>query len=346
MKFDLTDDQQVIQRTVQEIFADRLTGERLRTHVDAGTTDGDLWDEIRGLGFAGLAVPEEHGGQGLGLLELGLVCEAAGSALAPVPLVANAGAGLVVQAAGDAEQHASLLPRIAEGGSGASFAVLERGLDPLAISPDADGPLLVVDGGTAYVAQSGTAVEPASTIDLLRRYRSVRACGDGVVAFPGDASGAVDAIEVILSAELTGVAQRALDLAVAYAKEREQFGRKIGTYQGVSHRCAMMLIDIETARSTWRYACWVAGAEPASLPLAASTAKVAAVTAAIHATTSSLQVLGGIGFTWEHDIHLLLRRARVGANVLGTAAAHRRRIARDVTAHTGGGTRPTPETVP
>jgi alkylation response protein AidB-like acyl-CoA dehydrogenase len=327
MKFDLTDEQQTIQRTVEEILADRVTGERLRARLDDGRPDVALWDELRALGFAGLTVPEAHGGQGLGLLELGLVCEALGAALAPVPLLANAATGLLVHATGDEHQRAALLPAIADGGAPASFAVLRDGVDPLAIDADGDGPLVVVADGRAWIAGPATDIEPVQTIDLLRRYRRVRA-GEGGVALPGDPGAAVDAIEILLAAELTGVAQRALDLAVAYAKEREQFGRKIGSFQGVSHRCATMLLDVETARSTWRYACWVAGNQPDQLALATSTAKAAAVTAACNATAGSLQVLGGIGFTWEHDVHLLLRRARVGAQVLGSASEHRRRIAR------------------
>ena len=335
MRFELTDDQQTIERTVTDLLAARLPPERLRERLTDGRPDTALWDELRGLGFAGIAVPEEHGGQGLGLLELGLVCEALGAALAPVPLLVNAAAGLVIAAAGDGAQRAALLPGIADGAAPGWVAVLQGGVDPLAIAPDLDGgPLVVVDGATAAVAGPDASVEPFDTIDLLRRYRTVRGPGSGagVQPLPGDPAAAVDAIEILIAAELTGVAQRALDLAVAYAKEREQFGRKIGSFQGVSHRCAMLLVEVETARSTWRYACWAAAHEPAGLPLAASTAKVAAIDAAAHATAGSLQVLGGIGFTWEHDIHLLLRRARVGGLVLGSAREHRRRIARRLTA--------------
>jgi alkylation response protein AidB-like acyl-CoA dehydrogenase len=132
---------------------------------------------------------------------------------------------------------------------------------------------------------------------------------------------------VALSAELVGIAQRAQDMAVAYAKQREQFGRPIGSYQAVSHRCAQMLYDTEEARSLTYYAAWCADAEPGSLLLAASMAKARASDAARSVTNAALQVFGGIGFTWEHDLHLFLKRAEVSAQMLGTAREHRDRVA-------------------
>ena len=138
---------------------------------------------------------------------------------------------------------------------------------------------------------------------------------------------ALDRIEVALAAELVGVAQRAMEMAVAYAKEREQFGRPIGTNQAVSHRCAQMLLEVESARSTTLYAAWCADHEPESLPLAASMAKAYASDAARRVTTSSLQVHGGIGFTWEHDLHFFLKRAQTDAHLFGSPRSHRERVA-------------------
>ena len=132
---------------------------------------------------------------------------------------------------------------------------------------------------------------------------------------------------VAIAAELTGVAQRALDMAVAYAKEREQFDRPIGAYQAVSHACAGMLYDVEEARSLTYYAAWAADAEPESLPLAAAMAKARASDAAWEVTKAAIQAHGGIGFTWEHDLHFLLKRARAGGQLLGTASEHRERVA-------------------
>jgi alkylation response protein AidB-like acyl-CoA dehydrogenase len=132
---------------------------------------------------------------------------------------------------------------------------------------------------------------------------------------------------VAVAAELTGVAQHAMEFAVEYARERKQFDRPIGAYQAVSHRCAQMLLEVEGARSTTYYAGWTADAEPDSLPLAASMAKAYASDAGWRVSASALQVLGGIGFTWEHDLHFFLKRAKVDGSLYGTAAEHRERVA-------------------
>jgi alkylation response protein AidB-like acyl-CoA dehydrogenase len=118
-----------------------------------------------------------------------------------------------------------------------------------------------------------------------------------------------------------------MDMAVEYAKEREQFGRPIGAYQGVSHACAKMLYDVEEARSLTYAAAWAADAEPESLPLAAAMAKARASEAAWDVCKAAIQVHGGIGFTWEHDLHFLLKRARADARLFGTAGQHKERVA-------------------
>jgi len=132
---------------------------------------------------------------------------------------------------------------------------------------------------------------------------------------------------VALAAELVGVGQRALEMAVEYARDRKQFDRPIGAYQAVSHTCADMLLHVESARSTTLYAAWAAGSEPESLPLAAAMAKSYASDAGWKATSSALQVLGGIGFTWEHDLHFFLKRARTDGSLYGSARQHRERVA-------------------
>ncbi len=132
---------------------------------------------------------------------------------------------------------------------------------------------------------------------------------------------------VAVAAELVGLGQRAMEMAVEYAKEREQFERPIGAYQGVSHACAKMLYDVEEARSLTYAAAWAADAEPDSLPLAAAMAKARASEAAWDVCKASIQVHGGIGFTWEHDLHFLLKRARADAQLFGTAGQHKERVA-------------------
>src|SRR4029078_1681507 len=130
---------------------------------------------------------------------------------------------------------------------------------------------------------------------------------------------------VALAAGSTGLAQRALEMSVAYAKDRQQFGRPIGAYQAVAHRCAQMLLETEGSRSASYYAGWTADSERESLPQAGAMAKAYASDAGWRVTASALQVHGGIGFTWEHDLHFFLKRARTDGALVGSAAAHRER---------------------
>jgi alkylation response protein AidB-like acyl-CoA dehydrogenase len=162
-------------------------------------------------------------------------------------------------------------------------------------------------------------------IDSTRSYATVGA--DAGEPLPGDIDAARDRIAVALAAELTGIAQRAMDMSVAYAKERHQFDRPIGAYQAVSHACAGMLYDVEEARSLTYYAAWAADAEPESLPIAAAMAKARASDAAWDVTKAAIQAHGGIGFTWEHDLHFLLKRARAGGQMYEPASRHRDRVA-------------------
>jgi len=143
----------------------------------------------------------------------------------------------------------------------------------------------------------------------------------------GDASRALDLIATATAAELVGISQRALEMAVEYAKDRKQFDRQIGAYQAVSHVCAEMLKQVEGARSLVYYAGWTAGAAPDELPIAASMAKAYASDAGWFTTASSLQVHGGIGFTWEHDLHWFLKRAKTDGVLYGSARDHRERVA-------------------
>ena len=135
-----------------------------------------------------------------------------------------------------------------------------------------------------------------------------------------------------LAAESTGVAQRTLEMAVAYAKDREQFGRPIGAYQAVSHRCAQMLLETENSRSAVYGAAWAADADPDALPLSASMAKAYASDAGWRVPDASIQVHGGIGFTWEHDLHFFLKRGRANASMYGDARWHREQVAKKVLA--------------
>jgi alkylation response protein AidB-like acyl-CoA dehydrogenase len=326
MNFGLDDEQREIQSTAREFLADRFKPEVVRELAESRSYDDDLWRQIAELGWPGIAVAESDGGQGLGIVELALIAEQAGYALAPTPLMSTWNAALFLSEGSD-EQRERWLPRVASGETLGAAAFDPRTDD--AIVPDADGAaVLVLSAGedAARIVEPGAArIEPLDLVDTTRRYFRVSA--DGGESLAGDVDAAADRAVVSLAAELTGVAQRALDMAVAYAKEREQFGRPIGAYQAVSHRCAQMLYDVEESRSLTYYAAWCAGAEPGSLPLASSMAKARASDAARDVTAAALQVFGGIGFTWEHDVHFLLKRARVSAELLGTARQHRDRVA-------------------
>jgi alkylation response protein AidB-like acyl-CoA dehydrogenase len=326
MNFDFSDDQQAIKRTAKELLADRFTAERVRELAEGERYADDVWGELCELGWAGIFLDEEEGGQGLGTVELMILCEELGYAMAPVPLLSNAAAGLVLQAAGSEEQRRRWLPGIASGEQRGTVGLVSNG--EAALVPDADSAAMIVlvDGEGGTVVEAGAAeVEPVSTIDLTRRYARVRADGGDPLA--GDPRPGLDRAAVALAAELVGVAQRALEMAVDYARERKQFGRPIGSYQAVSHRCAEMLLEVETARSCTYYAAWAADAEPETLPLAAAMAKAYASDAGWRVTAAALQVLGGIGFTWEHDLHFLLKRARVDGALYGSAREHRERVA-------------------
>ena len=326
MNFDFSDDEQAIKRTAKDLLADRFKLERVRELAEAGTYDEDAWKELCELGWPGIFVDEQYGGQGLGIVELIILMEELGYTLAPVPFLSNAAAGLMIQAAGSDEQKQRWLPGIASG-EARGAAALVRG-DEAKLVPDGDSAEVIVlcaDGGVSVVERSAADVEPVATMDSTRRYARVRAGGGEPL--PGEVGPGVGAGLLAVSAELTGVAQRAMEMAVEYARDRKQFGRPIGAYQAVSHRCAQMLLETEGARSATYYGAWTADAQPEELELAASMAKAYSSDAGWRVCSSSLQVHGGIGFTWEHDLHFFLKRAKVDALLWGSASEHRDRVA-------------------
>jgi alkylation response protein AidB-like acyl-CoA dehydrogenase len=185
--------------------------------------------------------------------------------------------------------------------------------------------VLVEGGALTLVPAADAAIDAVESIDQTRRYGAVSGAGEPL---PGDGSAAIDRAAVAVSAELVGICQRALEMGVAYVKDRKQFDTPVGAYQAVSHRCAQMLRETESARSATYYAAWAAGAEPERLPEAAALAKAAASEGGREVTASNIQVHGGIGFTWEADAHWLFKRAQMDSALLGGAGAHRARLAR------------------
>jgi alkylation response protein AidB-like acyl-CoA dehydrogenase len=321
--FGFSDEQQEIQRTARDLLSARYTPAKLRELAESRSYDDAIWSEIRELGWPGIAIPEGHGGQGLGMVELVILCEELGYVCAPSPFLSNAIAGLVIAEGGTDSQRARWLPGIASG-----QALGAAALDPNdpALVADAEGAavlVLPVEDAGGLVEAKDAEIEPLELIDATRSYARVSA----PEAEPIQVETGLYRGMVATSAELVGLSQKALEMAVAYAKEREQFGRPIGSYQAVSHRCANMLYDVEEARSLTYYAAWCADAEPESLVLAAHMAKARSSDTAASVTNAALQVFGGIGFTWEHDLHFLLKRAEVMSQILGTATQHRARVA-------------------
>ena len=326
MNFDLNDEQQEIKRTAHEFLGARFKPEKVRELADAGSYDDALWKEISELGWPGIAIAEQDGGQGLGMVELAVLLEESGYSCAPSPLLGTAGAALVISAAGSDEQRSEWLPKLASGEATGAFGGFADGESTIFCDLPRADVVVTFDGEGALLAPvSEVDFEPFKAIDSTRSYGMVtEATGDRL---PGDADAGRDRLAIAIAAELTGIAQRTLEMAVDYARERQQFGRPIGSYQAVSHRCAAMLLATEESRSLTYYAAWAADAEPESLPLAAAMAGARSADAGWQVPADALQVFGGIGFTWEHDLQFWLKRGRVAGRMLGTPRDHRDRVA-------------------
>lgn len=321
MNFDFTDDQRAIKETARDLLASRFKLERLRELAESKTYADDAWSEVSELGWPGIFIAEEHGGQGLGALELVILLEELGYVLAPLPFLSNAAAGLILQDAGATDRLAG----VASGEQRGTVGVVKDGKANLV--PDAEQAdfIVLLDGTEATLVERGDAqVEAIDAIDPTRRYATVTASGGESL---GDVSRGRDLIALAVAAELVGIGQRVMEMAVEYAKDRKQFDRPIGAYQAVSHACAEMLKKVEGSRSLVYYAGWAADAAPDEFSLAASAAKAYASDMGWEVSASALQVHGGIGFTWEHDLHWFLKRAKTDGVLYGSARDHRERVA-------------------
>lgn len=328
MDFGLSADQREIQRTARELLAERARPERVREHAESRSFDEALWRELCQLGWPGIAISEEYGGQGLGLVELAILCEELGRTLAPVPFLPCVLASLVIERAGSPEQRARWLAGLAGGETIGALGSARDGVAELVIGAPAAQLLVLVEDGTArMLTREQVEVEPVDSIDPTRPAALVRAGADVGEGLAGDVGGGIDRALVAIASELVGVSERALEMTVAYVKERKQFGVPVGAYQAVSHRCAQMLLDIEKARAATAFAAWAADADPQRLGEAAAMAKAAASEGGVEVTTSAIQAHGGIGFTWEADVHWLYKRALLDAALLGGAKRQRVRLA-------------------
>jgi alkylation response protein AidB-like acyl-CoA dehydrogenase len=328
MDFGLDADQREIQRTARELLAERARPERVREHAEAGRLDDSLWRELCGLGWPGIAIAEVYGGQGLGMVELSILCEELGRVLAPVALLPSVLAAVLIERGGSSEQRAHWLPGLASGETIGALASAREGVAELVVGAPAAQVLVLLEGeGARVYAREEVEVEELAAIDPTRPAALVRAAAGAGEALAGDVRGGIDRALVAIAAELVGVSERALDMTVAYVKERKQFGVPVGAYQAVSHRCAQMLLDTEKARATTSFAAWAADADPERLGEAAAMAKAAASEVGVEVTASAIQAHGGIGFTWEADVHWLYKRALLDAALLGGAKPQRARLA-------------------
>ena len=329
MNFDFTEDQHEIKKTARDLLGSRSSLAKVREAAEAKAYDDALWKELVELGWPGIAIAEEHGGQGLGAVELAILAEELGYAVAASPFLSTVMAAEAIGAGGTAEQQAAWLPGLASGEITGALG----GAGGLVGDADAAAVIVLVgDDGIARVLPRADAdVTVVDSVDPTRR--AARVFAPPTHGEPlADSEAAVDRATVPVAAELVGVSQRALEMTLAYVKDRKQFDTPVGAYQAVAHKCAQMLKDTEGARSATYFAAWAADAEPERLPEAASLAKAAASDGGRDVTAAAIQAHGGIGFTWEADVHWLYKRAQVDAALLGTSGKHRARLARLLTA--------------
>lgn len=352
-----TEEQDLIRSTARQFLENRQGIEKVRELMmsDDGS-DQVLWKEMAEMGWTGLAIPEEHGGSGLSAVEMGVLLEEMGRAVTPGPFFASAVlATTVIQEIGTGTQQANLLPPLAAGERIASLAIFEEARDWSPHSPsttatregdgwvidgtkrsvlsglEADSLLVTAatdDGVGVFVVDSGAdgviaTSEPA--LDPTRRqatvaFRSVSVADEARLG-DGDATAGLRRVLALattaLAAEQVGGAQRCMEMSVDYAKTRYQFGRPIGSYQSIKHRCANMLMKVEHAKSAAYYGARVTE-DPDELAIAAPLAGAVASEGYVWVAGENIQVHGGIGFTWEHDAHIYLKRAKASSLLLGS----------------------------
>jgi alkylation response protein AidB-like acyl-CoA dehydrogenase len=316
MSIAITDDHRALAQTVSEFLGARGARGTARNLLEA-KTEGlpDFWGELGKLGWLGLHLPEEYGGSGFGLPELVIVAEQFGRAVAPGPFVPTVIASAVIAAAAPPDLQARLLPGLA---SGSTIGAVALGGDVadgtgnagIAASGHLADVLLVAQGEDVLVvetADGGVKTEVPANLDPTRRIARVTLTGAPATVLPGARGLLTDLARLLFAAEATGVAREVTGQASEYAKIREQFGRPIATFQAVKHHCANMLVATELATA----AVWDAAraAHGDQLSYTAAIAATLTVPAAVNNAQLNIQVHGGIGFTWEHDAHLYLRRA-------------------------------------
>jgi 3-oxochol-4-en-24-oyl-CoA dehydrogenase len=347
MPLSITEEHRALAQTVASLLAKHKALAAARDLLESGDEAlPGFWTELAGLGLLGLHLPEELGGSGFGLPELLVVAEQLGRYVAPGPFVPTVITSTVIAAAGPEDLRKHLLPGLADGSvigaaalggdvtysegtaSGKAGAVISGALADVLLVPSGDDVLVIEK------ALGGVTARVPANLDPSRRAAKVTLDAAPATVLPGARVLLASIARTVLAAEAAGIAAEVTTMASEYAKIRVQFGRPIGTYQAVKHHCANMLVDAELAVAS----AWDAGRAGATggdqLSYAAAIAAALAIPAAVHNAQLNIQVHGGIGFTWEHDAHLFLRRAAAIAAVAGAEQA-----AIDVTDLVRGGVR-------
>jgi alkylation response protein AidB-like acyl-CoA dehydrogenase len=369
VNFAFSEEQEELRKAVRRFLDDKSPEAEVRRLMDTTEGyDPAVWSQMADqLGLQGLIIPEEFGGSGYTYVELIVVLEEMGRALLCSPYFSSVAlAANLLLVAGDDSAKKDYLPGIASGSTIATVALAEASgrWDEEGVTLEASGSggswalsgekLYVLDGHTAdlilVAARSGSGISvfavdkgasgltatPLSTMDQTRKQakltfddtpgRLVGADGSGWASI----SKMLDLAAVALAAEQVGGAQKVLDMAVEYAKVRVQFGRPIGSFQAIKHKCADMLLEVESAKSAAYYAGWAAAEDNDELPVVASLAKSYCSEAYFHATAENIQIHGGIGFTWEHPAHLYFKRAKSSELLFGDPTYHRELLAQRI----------------
>jgi acyl-CoA dehydrogenase len=350
MQFDFNEQQTEFREEARRFLAAECPPERVRKALEGGGFDRALWQGVAEMGFLGIAIPEEHGGLGLGYLELCAVAEEFGRSLAPLPILSSIYlAAEAIKSFGTAEQRAEWLPKIAAGSTIGCLASVEgeRLTEKSVRATFANGSVNgtkapVLDGDIADVAivlvregdslslalvdlsQSAVARTTLETLDPTRSQAELVFTNAAAERLGERGEGwamlqtLLDRAAVLVAFEQIGGADRALEMGRDYALERMAFGRQIGSFQAIKHMLADMYVSATLARSNAYYGAWALSTGAAELPRAAATARVSATNAFRHCAKNNVQVHGGMGFTWQMDCHLFYRRSNQLALALGS----------------------------
>jgi alkylation response protein AidB-like acyl-CoA dehydrogenase len=355
VEFSLNDEQRDLQRTLRDFVERHASGKVVRDAAER--SDGfsaPVWVRLTGeMELTGLAIDPRHGGTGASFVEVGIALEELGRSLVPVPFLVTVTAAHTLGGPGiDAERAAPLLERITGGcvaavslgensvsSTGASGAVTLNGqLDHVLDGPHAAFLIAAVeddDGPALYgidLAADGVVVQAQATMDQTRRQATIRLTDAPATRLTaaGDAGAAEvergrEILYVALACEAVGAAARCLEITVEYLGERVQFGRPIGSFQALKHRCADLFVALESARSTAAYASWAVDGAPQELPTVAPLSQLVCGETLLQIASESIQLHGGIGFTWEHDAHYFFKRAK-STELLSGGNRHLRRL--------------------